>query len=58
LTYALTAARVVAIVVLCIFIWPDVQWPVVAAFVALQVLCLDWETIVERLHGKGESHDL
>jgi hypothetical protein len=48
----------VAIVVLCIFIWPDVQWPVVATFVALQVLCLDWETIVERLHGKGESHDL
>ena len=40
LTFALTAARIVAIVVLCIFIWPDVQWPVVSAFVALQVLSL------------------
>ena len=47
-----------AIVVLCIFIWPDVTWPVVAAFVALQVLSLDWETIVERMRGKGESRDL
>jgi hypothetical protein len=26
--------------------------------VALQVLSLDWETIVERLRGKGESRDL
>jgi len=31
---------------------------VVAAFVALQVLSLDWETIVERMRGKGESRDL
>jgi hypothetical protein len=58
LTYALTAARVVAIVVLCVFIWPDVKWPVVAAFVALQVLSLDWEAIVERMREKGESRDL
>jgi hypothetical protein len=58
LTYALTAARVVAIVVLCVFIWPDVKWPVVAAFVALQVLSLDWEAIVERRREKGESRDL
>ena len=44
-----------AIVVLCIFIGPDVQWPVVAAFVALQVLSLDGETIVERMRGKRRA---